>query len=415
MKHQKIRDKFKEYFKSKGHTWVPSSSLIPDDPSVLFTTAGMQQFKKYYTDPESAPAKNVASIQKCLRTSDIDEVGDESHLTFFEMMGNFSFGFVEGSRAEPGIAVGYGKKEAIEYAYEFITKEMGLEIDYVSVFGGEGEISADEESEKVWKSINPNIEVKRLGRKDNFWGPTGNEGPCGPTTEIFVKGSKAEVWNIVFNEYYCNSDKSFKKLERLGVDTGMGLERLVAVVQKKSNIFETDLFESIINLITSELDLRIRRIIADHSRSISFLIADGVQPSNKEQGYVLRRLMRRIITYFYISKTDATIMHDVFAKISEIYNPTYPDLDANLVIHEFDMEKERFEKTLVQGMKELEKTPLIGDQEAFKLYESFGLPYEVIKELAGEKAKNLTRKSFDQEYKKHQEKSRAGVEKKFWK
>ena len=185
MTHQEIREKFQKFMEAKGHLWVASSSLLPDDPSVLFTTAGMQQFKPYYMHPAKAeedfklpggtPARGVASIQKCLRTSDIDEVGDESHLTFFEMLGNFSFG-------------GYFKEEATRYAHEFITSPewMGLKIDYVSVFGGEGEVPADEKSESIWKSIDPAITVKRAGRKDNFWGPTGDEGPCGPTTEIYL-------------------------------------------------------------------------------------------------------------------------------------------------------------------------------------------------------------------------------------
>ena len=239
MTHQEIRKKFLDFFEKRGHKIVFSSSLIPEDKSVLFTTAGMQQFKPYYINPELAPAKNVASIQKCMRTSDIDKVGDESHLTFFEMLGNFSFG-------------GYGKEEAIKYAYEFITKELGLKIDYISVFGGEGDMPADKESEEIWKSIDQDIEVKRFDKANNFWGPTGDEGPCGPTTEIYVNG--VEIWNIVFNEYYGIEDHrwwsvgnllrkmegrgrrnlNLKKLQITGVDTGMGLERLAMVVQGKN-------------------------------------------------------------------------------------------------------------------------------------------------------------------------------------
>src|SRR3989344_3711805 len=188
MSSAELREKFLEFFKERGHKIVPSSSLIPDDLSVLLTTAGMQQFKKYYTEPSLAPAPNVVSIQKCFRTSDIDEVGDESHLTFFEMLGNFSFG-------------GYFKEKAIKYAHEFITKILGLEIDYVSVFKDEESgIPADEESRKIWQSIDPNLEIKDHKKEDNFWGPTGAEGPCGPTTEVYING--VEIWNIVFNEYY---------------------------------------------------------------------------------------------------------------------------------------------------------------------------------------------------------------------
>src|SRR3989338_2588260 len=208
MTHLKIREKFLKYFESKGHTIIPSSSLIPDDPSVLFTTAGMQQFKKYYTNPELAPSLNVASIQKSMRTSDIDEVGDASHLTFFEMLGNFSFG-------------GYWKKEAIAYGHEFITKEMGLKIDFVTVYTG------DSETEKIWNSIDPALTVKQFGKADNFWGPTGSEGPCGPNTDIFINNT--EIWAIVFNEFYQDKDGKLSELDIKGIDTGMGLERLAMV------------------------------------------------------------------------------------------------------------------------------------------------------------------------------------------
>src|SRR3989338_4483294 len=197
MSASELRQKFLEFFKSKGHVIVASSSLIPDDPTVLLTTAGMHQFKKYYTgeaDPvRDFGSENTTSVQKSFRTSDINEVGDDSHLTFFEMLGNFSFG-------------GYWKKEAIEYAYEFITKEMGLKIDCVSVFKGEEGVPEDIESQEIWKSVDEGLVIKKAGREDNFWGPTGEEGPCGPTTEIYVNG--IEIWNIVFNEFYCNRDKS---------------------------------------------------------------------------------------------------------------------------------------------------------------------------------------------------------------
>ena len=311
-----IRTKFLDFFKARGHAVVPSSSLIPDDPSVLLTTAGMQQFKKYFTgeldplkdfkDSSGRPTKNTASIQKSFRTSDIDEVGDETHLTFFEMLGNFSFG-------------GYFKKEAIEYAHGFITKELGLKIDYVSVFKGDSKmklgqkVPPDVESEKIWQALGIK-DVRKFGREDNFWGPTGSEGPCGPTTEIYVNG--VEIWNIVFNEYYgIEQDTNYTnwlvrnwnrmmegkghrnlKLTKLnipGVDTGMGLERLAMVSQGKKNVFETDLFSPLFKILPVELPEREKRIIADHLRGSVFLLADGVRPSNKEHGYILRRLMRR--------------------------------------------------------------------------------------------------------------------------
>src|SRR3989344_965245 len=383
MSHQEIRGKFKIFFESKGHKWVESSSLLPSDPSVLFTTAGMQQFKSYYTDPSSASTLNVASIQKCMRTSDIDEVGDDSHLTFFEMLGNFSFG-------------GYWKKEAIQYAYEFITKEMGLTIEQVSVFQGEGNVPADEESEKIWQEVAPGINVKKFARADNFWGPTGAEGPCGPTTEIYVNGM--EVWNIVFNEYYQNSDGTLKPLETKGIDTGMGLERLAMVVQGKKNIFETDLFAFAKN---------VSRIVADHCRGIAFLISDGVQPSNKEQGYILRRLIRRVI----IQGQDGNNLYELLNSVVQEYKPFYPNLDENKVTEVVKAEAEKLWKTLAKGLAELNKLESVDISTAFKLYESYGLPYESIKDSG--KAKDLTREAFDMEMQRHREISRAGADKKF--
>src|SRR3989344_1546818 len=242
MHSREIRSKFLKFFEKNGHVIRPSSSLVPEnDPSVLFTTAGMQQFKPYYLGKPSPFGNSLASSQKCVRTSDIKEVGDEAHLTFFEMLGNFSFG-------------GYWKKEAIEYAHELITKDFGLNIDFISIFSGEGDVPEDTESQEIWKSINPSLSIKKFGRKENFWGPTGEEGPCGPTTEIYVDG--VEIWNIVFNEYYKDKEGKFTKLEQTGVDTGMGLERLVKVMQKVPTVFETDLFESIMQVAKS-------RIVAD--------------------------------------------------------------------------------------------------------------------------------------------------------
>ncbi|MFA6354147.1 MAG: alanine--tRNA ligase [Candidatus Paceibacterota bacterium] len=409
MSSAKIRQKFLDFFQTRGHVIRQSSSLIPDDPSVLLTTAGMQQFKLYFTGdlsaqedfrlPSGEPAKGVVTIQKCFRTSDIDEVGDDSHLTFFEMLGNFSFG-------------GYFKKEAIEYAHEFITKELGLKIDYISVFEGNKEVPADLESEKIWQSLGIK-DIRRCGREDNFWGPTGSEGPCGPTTEIYVNG--VEVWNIVFNEYFQDSDGHLEPLMQKGVDTGMGFERLVTEVQNKSNIFETDLFESILKNIPAELSERTRRILADHARGIAFLISDGVLPSNKDQGYILRRLMRRVITHEQINlnKEKKFSSLDLLKTVAEEYKSDYPNLNKEKITGVWREESDKFTKTLSAGLKELEKLTFVDSVSAFRLYESYGLPFEIIKEINPEKSKNLTRENFDKEFAKHQEVSRAGAEKKF--
>ncbi len=392
-----LRQKFLDYFEKRGHAVVPSSSLLPDDPSVLLTTAGMQQFKPYFIGKADAQkdfgSLSTASIQKCFRTSDIDEVGDESHLTFFEMIGNFSFG-------------GYFKDKAIKYAHEFLS-EIGLKIDYVTIFAGDEKVPKDDESRRIWEALGVS-DIRTAGRADNFWGPTGEEGPCGPTTEIYING--IEIWNIVFNEYYCKSDKNLEKLATPGVDTGMGLERLAMVSQGKQNIFETDLFAPLIDLLPRDVDVRIKRIISDHARGTAFLIADGVRPSNKEAGYILRRLIRRMLVYEYIVGNSFNSLN-ILTEVADLY--TIPELAADAVVREFLQEKEKFRRSIARGLKELERLEKIDSQAAFRLYESYGLPYEIIKELGGERAQALLRENFDAEFKKHQQDSRAGQEKKF--
>lgn len=419
MNSKEIRKKFLKYFEEHGHKIVESSSLLPDDPSVLLTTAGMQQFKPYFVGKanpiEDFGSLNVASVQKCFRTSDIDEVGDETHLTFFEMLGNFSFG-------------GYFKKEAILYAHEFITKVCGLQIDYVSVFEGDEHVPEDLESGKIWRSIDEKVNIKKCGRADNFWGPTGSEGPCGPTTEIYVKnasGNSIEIWNLVFNEYYQNSDKSLRKLETPGVDTGMGLERLAMVCQNKKNIFETDLFEPFINLFVEnakEINLNknfnieknltdtVKRMLVDHARGIIFLISDGILPSNKDAGYIIRRLIRRYVSRMY---QVGSLFGESLLPMVEFYKNFYSDIDYVKIDSIFSDESSKFLKTLTVGLHELHKLDAIDAVIAFNLYQSYGLPYEVIKDFGGNKTSKLNREEFEEEFKKHQEKSRAGLEKKF--
>jgi len=431
MDHLTIRKKFLDFFSKRGHILVPSSSLLPTDPSVLFTTAGMQQFKPYYTG-EADPMKdfgslNTISVQKCLRTSDIEQVGDNSHLTFLEMLGNFSFGYQPGEPGSP--KGGYFKEEAIKYAYEFITKEMGLKIDYVSVFAGEGNVPADEESEKIWKSIDPDIVVKRAGRVDNFWGPTGDEGPCGPTTEIYING--VEVWNIVFNEFFSDKDGTLLPLTKKGIDTGMGLERLTMAVQKKSNVFETDLFAPLIeetrgkDLYDYEQNKVSERIIADHLRASAFLIADGVTPSNVEQGYILRRLLRRAIRHTKLLNQPEDIYERVLHVLAhDIYGEIYPELKSKQkeILEVILAEKDKFSKTLDRGLREFGKLiedtiskgdKVISGKNAFDLYTTFGFPLELIEELAKEKGLTVDVIGFEGEIREHKAKSRAGVEKKF--
>jgi alanyl-tRNA synthetase len=412
MKASELRQSFLTFFEERGHTVVPSSSLIPDDPSVLLTTAGMQQFKPYFVgraDPmRDFHSKNTASVQKSFRTSDIDEVGDETHNTFFEMLGNFSFG-------------GYFKKEAITSAYEYL-KEIGLTIDYVTIFKGDEAIPRDEESARIWRELDVS-DIREYGREENFWGPTGAEGPCGPSTEIYLKD--VEVWNLVFNEYYCKPDGSFEPLKTPGVDTGMGLERLAVAAQVKKHIFETDLFAPLITALPDALDERGKRIVVDHCRGIAFLLSDGVRPSNKEAGYILRRLMRRAIVTLYAAlegsekdngraQTELTeVLNKLFDVIVAEYGDFYHQLNANVMKEECAAELSKFMGTLRRGLKELERLHAIDAKVAFRLYESFGLPFEVIKEMGGENAAKLIRESFEEEFEKHREKSRAGRETKF--
>ena len=454
MKSEEIRKKFLKFFEERGHKIVPSSSLIPDDPSVLLTTAGMQQFKPYYIGKADAMrdfgSKNVCSVQKCFRTSDIDEVGDETHLTFFEMLGNFSFG-------------GYWKKEAIKFAYDFIVNELGIDRGRITatVFGGDNEISEDKESFRIWhEEIGLSKEkIKKHSRADNFWGPTGNEGPCGPTTEIYVDG--VEIWNVVFNEYYQNSDKSLRKLEISGVDTGMGLERLAVMLQGVKSVFETDLFEPLISKlrevaptaflpapasadsssqrrlhlagrippsagtelrpapklpheIQSALHEKALRILADHLRSSIFLVADGLRPSNKEAGYILRRLLRRIMVYEIKYDIHAELFVLAVDIIKKQYADWYPEVKKSKEILDVLMEeKTKFEKAVAQGVKEINKYEKITAHDAFYIYETFGLPFELLQELVPEKVRDLKKEDLEAERKKHQEISRAGVEKKF--
>ena len=400
MTSKEIRKNFLEFFEKRGHKIVPSSSLLPkDDPSVLLTTAGMQQFKSYYTgekDPiKDFGARRAASIQKSFRTSDIDKVGNESHLTFFEMLGNFSFG-------------DYFKENAIKWAWEFITKEMGISPErcYVSVFNGDNKVPEDKESIEIWKSLGlSDNKIKKAGRKDNFWGPTSNEGPCGPTSEIYV--DNIEIWNLVFNEYYCNPDKILKPLKQKGVDTGMGLERLAMAIQNTPTVFETDLFMDIIpEGLPAIMDERIRRIILDHGRAVVFLISDKVRPSNKEQGYILRRLMRRMMAHFY-KEINFLDIENLLKGVVRKYKDFYDNLDETIVLQVFREENEKFRQAMQNGIRELKKIDILDAVRAFNLFESYGLTFDVIKDFAGTKAANLNQKDFDAEFKKHQELSRT--------
>lgn len=430
MNSEELRKEFLDFFKNNGHRIVSSSSLIPEnDPSVIFTTAGMQQFKLYYTGTQN-PLKdnhfnlseplnslNVATCQKCLRTSDIESVGDNSHLTFFEMLGNFSFG-------------GYFKKEAIKYALDFMTKDLKISLDRIkiSVFKGDDEIPFDKESYDILLDLGIPKEKIILGiKEDNFWGPTGNEGPCGPTSEIYVDG--IEIWNLVFNEYYYHLDKTLEPLKIKGVDTGMGLERLALIMEypqdKQKNIYDTDLFKDLMVFLKSQGEKgkeEIYRIIADHFRAIIFLTAAGIIPSNTLDGYVLRRLLRRIIRFSKIQNFKENWLEQAFKIIETNYSNIYPELkNQKEILSVINQEKDKFEKTLERGLKEWQKLinqlspkdKIISGQDAFYLYESYGFPLEILEEMAKEINIEVDRQGFEEEFRRHQNVSKISQEKKF--
>ncbi|MBI3273922.1 MAG: hypothetical protein HYZ69_02150 [Candidatus Colwellbacteria bacterium] len=417
-----LREEFLVFFKRKGHKIFPSSSLTNSgDPSVLLTTAGMQQFKPFYLDPSKADkemgGRNAASSQKCFRTTDIDEVGDETHNTFFEMLGNFSFG-------------GYFKKEAIELAFELLhTRYKIQDTRYkITVFGGDKKIPRDEESVKIWAKLGFSEKKGNLqfaGREDNFWGPTGAKGPCGPTTEIYVDG--VEIWNIVFNEYYCEkSEDGGEKLEKLkapGVDTGMGLERLTRVIQGAPSIFEIDLFAPLIKEVVTYrqaqnqpqgLVMKASRIIADHMRGATFLMAEGLEPSNVKAGYVLRRILRRAIRFAHTIKLPYEHIRSLIPLTGALYQEIYPELIQNQknIFQIFEKEYHSFGKTIKNGMNVFEKTiskirkSVFPGEQAFFLYATYGFPLELIEEMLKERNINLDKEGFSKALQIHRETSK---------
>lgn len=410
---QELREKFLKFFKSKEHTFIPSASLIPSetDPSVLFTTAGMQQFKDFYLNPVEAKNASVATIQKCIRTVDINEVGDDTHLTFFEMLGNFSFGCPEKNGS-------YFKKEAIELAWEFLTKELGFDQKriYATYFKGENEVPEDMESLEILKTIKGLEKIVPQGSDDNFWSLGTENSPGGPTVEFYIDG--VEVWNLVFNEYVLKNGK-YEPQSIKGVDTGMGLERLLATVDNKKAVFETELFQPIFeeiekvspSSIQGETLKKSYRIIADHLKAATFLIADGVEPSNIGRGYVLRRLIRRTIRHGKLLNIEKNFLIQLAAVVVEMYQDFYPELKENKdkIFAELEKEENKFRETLERGLREFNKisNTNISGTDAFNLYQSYGFPFEMTKELAVEKGLEIDEQGFQEELQKHQELSRT--------
>jgi len=413
-----LRDKFFDFFADKNHgshKRVPSASLLPkDDPSVLLTTAGMQQFKPYFAGEPSPYGNRVVSIQKCFRTSDIDEVGDRTHLTFFEMMGNFGF---EGQ---------VSKEQAIYWAWDFLTGKKGVNISKARIAatyygGGRRGAKEDLEAKKVLEKLNETHGIPFKPDSDNFWGPTGDQGPCGPTVEFYVDGT--EIWNLVFNEFYFSSGQGLRPASGgLGIDTGMGLERLTAVSQGLDDIFQTDLFRELReNLeVFSGLKYQERprefRVVLDHLRGAVFLLGDGIRPSNKEEGYVLRRLLRRIIVHLSLMRVTKDDFDKLFSVVIKKYKVFYPELAQNSrEIFQFaGKEFDKFSCTLEKGLKEFnkrltrKKEKEMSGEDAFYFFSTYGLPIDFLKEKI-----DVDEKGFEKAFAKHQQVSRAGVGSKF--
>ncbi len=458
MELSRLRQTFLDFFRAKGHAILPSASLLPEnDPTVLFTTAGMHPLVPYLLGQPHPMGTRLASSQKCLRTDDIEEVGDNRHLTFFEMLGNWSLG-------------DYFKTESIAWSFEFLTGASGLKLDpkriYVTVFEGDADAPRDQESIDLWRAQFASLGVTAdLGvadqdeptrtdagpriyaypKKKNWWGPAGQTGPCGPDTEIFFDtgtahdasfgpvchpncdcGRFVEIWNNVFMQFEKQADGSFVPLAQKNVDTGMGLERMAAIMQGKQTVFETDAFFPLIEIIANRSGKPYRpedsaaarpfRIIGEHIRAATFVIGDarGVAPSNVGQGYIVRRLLRRAMREGKRLGLEGSFLPELAAQIISQYGAAYPELETNRerVLQECQKEEEKFGKTLEKGLRELEKMlvkePLNGEQ-AFQLFSTYGFPLELTEELLRERGQAVDRAAFQAEFKKHQDLSRASA------
>ncbi len=439
-----LRKKYIDFFKENGHSQISGKSLVPEnDPTVLFTTAGMHPLVPYLLGQEHPAGPRLVNYQKCIRTGDIESVGDPSHLTFFEMLGNWSLG-------------DYFKEGAIKMSYDFLTSEKWLGIPpekiSITVFEGDDKVPRDEESAEVWRSVGiPEERIYYLSREDNWWGPAGQTGPCGPDSEMFIDTGKEacgpdcrpgcscgkyfEVWNDVFMQYNKQADGTFASLERKCVDTGMGIERTAAILQGKESVYDTEVFVPIINDIENisgkkyhqneESDISIR-IIADHIKTAVFILGDeqSITPSNLGQGYILRRLIRRAVRHGRKLGVEQHFLSELAEVVLDMYKEPYPILEENreTIIAELNSEEERFFATLKKGEHEFEKMlpglmknpkKIIPGRIAFKLYDTYGFPIEITEELATEHGLTVDREGFQKAFEKHQELSKKGAEKTF--
>ena len=433
MKAIEIRNKYLNFFKNHGHVVIPSAPVIPEnDPSVLFTTAGMQPLVPYLLGEPHPAGTRLTDYQKCVRTNDIDEVGDNRHLTYFEMLGNWSLG-------------DYFKEESIQMSYDFLTKELGIPAEKLSVtcFAGDEDCARDEVTASCWKKAGiPEERIYYFGKDDNWW-IAGETGPCGPDTEMFYDtgkpkcseecnpscgcGKYVEIWNNVFMEFYKDENGKYSKLKQHNVDTGLGLERMTMLLEGKETPFETELFAPIMDKLVElqKVDnIASRRIVAEHLRSSMMIICDGGRPSNVDRGYILRRLIRRMVRHMnklQISLDELSTLIDINV---ENLKEMYPALEANkeTIKNVILEEKDKFVKTLEKGEKEFAKEVgqvkeqgenTVPGKVVFRLYDTYGFPPEVTEELATENGMKIDKEGFDKLFKEHQEKSRAGSEQKF--
>lgn len=433
MKAIEIRNKYLNFFKRHGHSVIPSAPLIPEnDPSVLFTTAGMQPLVPYLLGEKHPEGTRLTDFQKCVRTNDINEVGDNRHLTYFEMLGNWSLG-------------DYFKEESVAMSYEFLTKELGIPAEKISVtcFAGDEDCPKDTVTAECWKKAGiPEERIYFFGKDDNWW-IAGEEGPCGPDTEMFYDtgkekcsegcnpscgcGKYVEIWNNVFMEYLKTSDGKYQKLKQQNVDTGLGLERMTMLLQGKKTPFEIEIFKPVMDKL-EELekvdDIASRRIVAEHLRSSMMIILDGGIPSNVDRGYILRRLIRRMTRRLRKLQIDTNQISTLIDISIDAQKELYPELETNkerikaVIIEEIN----KFEKTLERGEREFNKIvnklktenkDTISGQDLFTLYETYGFPPEVTQDLAEEQGIKIDNTEFDRLFKDHQEKSRMGSEQKF--
>ncbi|MGL4524042.1 MAG: alanine--tRNA ligase [Spirochaetia bacterium] len=442
---QKLRTMFIDFFLSKGHREISGRSVVPEnDPTVLFTTAGMHPLVPYLLGTPHPSGTRLVNVQKCIRTGDIESVGDAHHLTFFEMLGNWSLG-------------DYFKEEMIPYSYEFITspKYLGLKIQdvYITIFAGDAGVPRDTQSQDLWQACGvPEDHIFALGREDNWWGPAGKTGPCGPDSEMFLDthknacgsqcapgcscGKYIEFWNDVFMQYNKLEDGSYVPLESKNIDTGMGVERVLALLQGKKSVYETELFIPLLTKISalSSIDYphdntpvsMAFRVIADHVKTATMILGDEkiIRPSNVGQGYILRRLIRRAVRMGRKLGLEGPFLGTLSQVVISMYIQPYPELEnkKDHIFSELQIEEELFGKTLQQGEKEFEKLlpgllknpqKIVSGRVAFRLYDTFGFPLELTQELAVEAGLSVNKEEFDQAFAKHQELSKQGAEKGF--